>query len=250
MGNFKTPASFLMPEPSAPPLPDYKGAALATANANKFSDQNPFGAVNWSLRPGADPNNPQPGDYVRSTTLAPEQQQLYDLGVGNQLAAGRVGTDQLSALMPDARARQQLQDTLYRRSTQYYDENFGRQEEALRSRLLNSGLAEGSAAYKNDMGSFDQTRNLAYADAADRAVLGAEQQTQTNQNNAVSRLAQLLALSKGQVPQAVNSGLAGPDYSAAAGSAYQAALGASNAKNASNAANTDALMNALMLMMI
>lgn len=78
-----------MGKPSAPPPPDYAGAAAAQGEANKDTamfnaginrpnEQNQYGARTWTLRPGADPKNPQPGDYVLSTELNGTQQGLLD----------------------------------------------------------------------------------------------------------------------------------------------------------------------------
>lgn len=221
-----------MGKASTPDIPDYKGLAIASSNLSRYNESGPFGSVNWSLRPGADPNNPQPGDYIRSTQLSPEQMQLYRQNTGNQLAAGRVAQGQLSQLGGDESSRQALQDALYRRATSYYDQNFGDQEAALRTRLINSGLSEGTEAYDREMRNFSQNRNTAYADATDRAVIGAENQYQTNQNNAVSRLAQILAMSRGQGPVSGNGQVQSPDLASAALQGYNAQLASSNAQNA------------------
>ena len=82
-----------MGKSSAPPPPDYAAAAVAQGEANKEAAKYNNGAnrVNqittqgtsiWTMRPGADPDNPQPGDYIQTTTLSPEQQSIY-----NQTAA-------------------------------------------------------------------------------------------------------------------------------------------------------------------
>jgi len=214
-----------MGKSDAPAAPDYVGQAVATSNADKYDEKSPFGTVGWTIRPGADPANPQPGDYVRSTTLSAPQQQLLDQTTGNQLLAGNVGKTQLAELGQGAEG---IQDALYRKTTKYYDQNFGDQYSALRGQLLNSGLAEGSEAYKKAIGSFDQTRNSAYADAADRAVLGADQA----QNSAVNRLAQIMAISRGQSPTSNNGSTSGPDMLGATNAQYQNQLGAVNAENA------------------
>lgn len=77
-----------MGKSSAPPAPDYAAAATAqgeanretaqfNAGANRVNQITPQGSSTWSIRPGADLNNPQPGDYIQTTTLSPEQQALY-----------------------------------------------------------------------------------------------------------------------------------------------------------------------------
>ena len=78
-----------MSKPSAPPPPDYAAAATAqgaaneqtaiTNNAmNRVDQVGPYGNITYTLRPGADPNNPQVGEYIQTTTLSPEQQALLD----------------------------------------------------------------------------------------------------------------------------------------------------------------------------
>ena len=221
---------------SPPGVPDYKGAAIATSAGNRYSTVGPTGTTTWSLRPGADPNNPQPGDYIQSTQLSQGQQQLYDQGVGNRLQAGLVGGQQLKDL---GGGQQGAQDALYHRLTSYYDTRFGNQENQLRSRLQNQGLVEGSEAWNNAMSDFNQTKNTAYADAADRAVIGAD----TTQNNAVSRLAQIMSMSQGQTPTAPSGG-AGPDLLTATNQAYQAQLGNTNAANAQSNQSIQQLLQA------
>ena len=86
---------------SAPPPPDYEAAAVAQGQANRETAQyntganrvnqyTPQGSSTWTTRPGADPNNPQPGDYIQTTTLSPEQQRQYD--EGNRITESLMGT--------------------------------------------------------------------------------------------------------------------------------------------------------------
>ena len=211
-----------------PPAPDYKSAAIATSNSNRFDEVSPFGQVSWNLREGSDPNNPQPGDYIRSTTLAPGQQALFD----QSTALGQ-------RLLADYGDGQGASDAAYRRATRYYNTNFGQEHDALRTQLLNAGLAEGSQAYQNAMGQFDQRRDSAYADAADRAVATGEQ----SQNSAIARLAQVLAMTRGAMPASGNTA-GGPDLLSAMNSQYQAQLGATNASNAASANTMGGLTSA------
>lgn len=297
----------------APATPDYAGLALQSSNLSKYNEQGPEGNVSWSLRPGADPKNPQAGDYVRTTTQAPQEAALSSLNNQNQLAAGQAAAGQLSQLNsqgtqtlnpintatgvqqpgagytsqldPNNFDRQKLQDSIYNRSTQYYDQNFGDQEDSLRSRLINQGLTEGSEAYDREMRNFGQQRQSAYADATDRAIMGADeaaraqqgldqqydlsrfqldqgqqglaqqwlnslrsgdqqdatlnlqqqQLAQTSQNDTVNRLAQILAMSRGEVPTSANSSTQMPDLASAAQQNYQTQLANVNARNAQSA---------------
>lgn len=78
-----------MGKPSAPPAPDYEAAALAqgaqnretalvNSATNRVNQTTPWGTQSWTMRPGADPNNPQVGDYTQTVTLSPEQQRLLE----------------------------------------------------------------------------------------------------------------------------------------------------------------------------
>lgn len=78
-----------MCSPSPPPPPDYAGAAKAQGEAdlqttqynaaiNRPDEYDPYGSRRWTLRPGADPKNPQPGDYISTTELSPDQQRILD----------------------------------------------------------------------------------------------------------------------------------------------------------------------------
>ena len=189
----------------APKTPDYAGAATATAEGNKAAaltagalnrptQITPTGSQTWSLKEGADPNNPQPGDWIATTSYSPEQQKLYEgqtsaqqglvntanvgvgglagLGVGQGLGnttpsfTGDVSktADQFSA------DRQAISDALYANQTKYLGDQFARDDERLRSQLLSRGLTEGSAAYDNALRDQQRTQNDAYGTAANNAT--------------------------------------------------------------------------------
>ena len=190
---------------NAPKTPNYAAAAQATADSNKAAalttgalnrptQITPTGSQTWSLKPGADPNNPQPGDWIATTSYSPEQQKLYEgqtaaqqglvdtanvgvgglagLGVGQGLGevapsfTGDVSktADQFSA------DRQAISDALYANQTKYLGDQFARDDENLRSQLLSRGLTEGSAAYDNALRDQQRTQNDAYGTAANYAT--------------------------------------------------------------------------------
>ena len=191
----------------APKTPDYAGAAKATADANKEAalatgalnrptQITPTGSQSWSLKEGADPNNPQPGDWIATTAYSPEQQALYLGRTGAQQslvdaagnAAGGVGNlgvgqgFDMSQIAPNftgdvsktagefSTDRQQIADALYSDQTKYLGEQFGQNNETLRSQLLSRGLTEGSAAYDTALRNQTRTQNESYQSAANDAV--------------------------------------------------------------------------------
>ena len=210
---------------SAPAQPDYVGAAQATSEGNKEAalttgalnrptQINPYGQTTWSLKPGADANNPQPGDWIQTQTLSGNQGKLLDSNEQTSLALGDLATKGVDAAshvldksydastLPTAAGnintspdqylaeRQQVQDAMYRRGTQYYDDRYGKDENALRTQLSNQGLDEGSAAYQNAMTRFNQDKSTAYADATDRAVAAGGQEQSRIQSDLVAALQQ------------------------------------------------------------
>lgn len=225
----------------APKAPDYTQAAIATANANKYNTSGPYGSGTWSLRPGADPNNPQAGDWTQTTQLNGQEQGLYDSGVQNrQGVAGATGQ-----MLGDLGDRQTIADALYKKSTQYMDQQFGDQENALETKLQNQGLTSGSEAYDRAMRNFQQTRGQAYEGAATNATINAD----TAQNNAVQRIAQMLAMGRENAPQTAGVG-GGADILGAQNAQYGAQMDSYNADKAAKDAGMGQMMQMAQLAMM
>jgi hypothetical protein len=219
-----------MGKSSAPPAPDYaaaataqgaadKEAAMVTGALNRPTEISPNGQKNWTLREGADPDNPKPGDWIVSTSLSPVNQQLYDQDNQTKIALqglattgidsvrGQLGTafdtSKLTAaptanLPTDGTAfsadRQKVADALYNQTTQRLGNQYARQEESLRDRLTNQGLDENSQAYKNQMLDFNNQKSDAYTSASYGAELAGGQE----QSRAISAI---LAAIQGQQGQ-------------------------------------------------
>lgn len=67
--------------------------------------------------------------------------------------------------------RQRVEDAVYGRATSSLDPQYQQREEAMRTRLLNSGNVEGSEAWKNEMGNFERERQSAYDQARNSSIL-------------------------------------------------------------------------------
>jgi hypothetical protein len=87
----------------SPDPPDYAAQAKAQGAADKATAQYttamdrpnqyaPGGSVQWTLRPGADKNNPQAGDWQQTTSLSKEQQAIYDAQQKNDLSLQGLGS--------------------------------------------------------------------------------------------------------------------------------------------------------------
>lgn len=166
-------------------------AAQYNTNANRVNQYGPNGSITWSLRPGADPNNPQPGDYSQTTSLSPEQQGLQDSSnrISQQYAntaekqMGRVDsslsqpfdTSGAPALQGSyggdyAAQRKSVEDAYMARLNPSLDQN----QQATESRLMNSGIEKGSEAWNREMNNLNMQRT----DAQNQAILmGGQEQS-------------------------------------------------------------------------
>lgn len=222
-----------MGKSDAPKTPDYEGQAITEANLGMYNTTGPNGTTSWTRRPGADPDNPQPGDLIFNTTLSPQQQALQNQLVSNQMMTGR-----LASQLAGQSNQQDVRDATYNQLTNRYDEQFSRSEDQMRARLQNQGLTEGSEAWSNAMSDFLNAKNDAYAQATDRSIIAGE----NAQNDATTRLTQLLAASRGESPTQ-EANYQSPDLVGALQSQYAGDLNATNIKNQNTAAATGTAVN-------
>jgi len=257
---------------SAPPPPDYSGAAKETAAgnldaaraataANRVNQYTPYGSLEYKVS-GEDPY----GNATWSATqsLAPVQQQLLDyqnqasLGLG-QLAGKGLGY--VSNMLDTPFDTSKLPTTGFNPSQSYQDAYMQRLQpqiqqgrEALSTQLANSGIPVGSEAYKRAMMTQGQKENDLLAAATTQGFgVGQQARQQGLQEQAYLRNEPLNTLnavrtgSQVQGPSFVNSAqqatTAGPDLLGAQQMGYNAQLAASNAQNASNNAMTGGLFS-------
>ena len=198
--------------PEAPPPPDYAAAATAQGQANieaakigaelaRTNQYGPYGSQVFEQIPGGN-------QWQSTTTFSPEQQRLYDLQTQGQTALGETAVGQLDRIrnifgqdfdlsqIPDrissitgpeyamydtgqdfGTQKQEVEDALYRQATNRLDPEFAKQFDQERTRLINSGVGEGTEAYRNAMDAYERSKTAAYGDARDRSILagGAEQ---------------------------------------------------------------------------
>lgn len=178
-------------------------AARIGAELTNSNQVTPYGSQIFTKNPDSD-------QWTSTITLSPEQQALYDRQTQGQLALANTGTSMLGRIqntlgqpmdLSGAPARVNsvgesnynlyggptdaavdaldtskldgtaVRDALYRRATSTLDPQFKQQEEALRERLLNSGIREGSEQYSQQMNDFNRSRDAAYGDARDRSII-------------------------------------------------------------------------------
>lgn len=185
---------------------------------NNPTEINPWGRQEYSLRPGADPHNLKPGDYISTTTLTPELQAMLDETIRTQ--TGLAGMQQ-SALervrqglasnnlsqTPDfdygsidtsgnafSAERQRVEDALYNRGARQLQSRFDQENAQRRARLAAMGFDPTSAGAVQTENNAANQQGLQYADLSDRSILaGGSEQSRllSDQLNALATKADL-----------------------------------------------------------
>jgi hypothetical protein len=258
--------------PKAPAAPDPAQTAASQTKSNKETawynamlenmDQfTPYGNLTYQNL-----GTEEAPKWQSTIALSPEQQQLYNTQTQSENALASLGADQLGRIRdsvstpfgyeglgdaPTAQSVEQLsqqgQDAIMAR----LNPQFGYDEEALRTRLINQGIGQGSEAYRREMDTFNQGKN----DARTQAILQGANYGGTLQNQALARrnqgiqeyttqrnapLNEYTAMTSGAQIQnpsfssGGNQGIAPVDYAGLVNNQYQAQLGAYNSKVAGN----------------
>jgi len=197
---------------SSPPPPDYKGAAEATAAsdkealsyqtwANRPTQVDPWGRVDWSTETTTDPATGKPvTKWTQNTTLDKDLQAALDAQIGMQRDRSELGqslmgraqteygtpmdwgklTDWGAVPQTGEEARNAAQDALYGRSTSMLDPQWEQATGDMEAKLVAQGLRPGDAAYDRAMDNLQRQKTDAYTRAQQEAIIGggAEQQRQ------------------------------------------------------------------------
>jgi hypothetical protein len=247
-----------------------KETAIANANLGMVNQYNPYGSREYTQRGTAADGTPQ---YSVTDTLSPEQMQLLKLSQQGDLGTAQLGLDQLGRIresvstpfsfagLPSYGEADQSAAALKGEEAllSRLNPQFQRDEEAMRSRLINQGIGQGSQAYNTEMERFNQAKN----DARMQAVLGGQQYGNAELASALQRrnqgiqeytttrnapLNEYSALTSGTqinnptFQTAGNGGIAPVDYTSLVNNQYNAQLGAYNSKVEGNNSTTSALL--------
>lgn len=212
-----------------------------------------------------------PPQFTSTIELSPEQKAILDKQTANQTALLGLGSDQISRIrdsvsspfsfsslpsygeQDQTAAAQRAEEALMAR----LNPQFQRDEEALRTRLINQGITQGSQAYNTEMERFNQAKN----DARMQSILSGQQYGNAELEAALRRrnqgiqeytttrnapLNEYIAMTSGtqvQNPTFQSQGYQGSqpvDYANLINNQYQSQLGQYNAQTASrnNTANS------------
>ena len=257
---------------SAPPPPDYAGAARETAAgnldaaraniaANRVNQYTPYGSLEYQVSGEDKFGNPM---WKATQSLAPAQQKLLDYQNQASLGLGQLtnkGLGYVSNMLENPFDTSKLPTTGFNPSQSYQDAYMQRLapqiaqgREALNTQLANSGIPVGSEAYKRAMQAQGMKENDLLA-AATTQGFGVGQQARQSalqeqaylRNEPLNTLNAVRSGAQVQGPSFVNSAqqatTAGPDILGATQMGYNAQMGAANAQNAANNAMTQGLFS-------
>ncbi len=241
----------------APPAPDYRGAAEATAagnqtaaqiaaNASRLNQFTPYGNLTYSPVEGSaiDPTTGQPNAnfqrYSATQTLTPAQQQQLDANQRLQFGLTGAAEQGLGAArglfsnptvdmngLPNPIGGEGAQAAIMQRLQPQMD----RQREQLRTQLLNQGIGMGNEAYSGAMTDQNQRENDLLTQAALQGInldIGARgrglQERAYQQDRPLNLINALRSGGQIQSPNFVNTPqqqmVAGPNYLGAADAQY------------------------------
>ena len=257
---------------SAPPPPDYAGAARETAAgnleaaraniaANRVNQYTPYGSLEYQ-QSGQDPyGNPM---WKATQSLAPAQQQLLDYQNKASLGLGELtgkGLGYVSNMLDNPFDVSQLPSTGINPSQSYQDAYMQRLapqlqqgRERLEQQLANQGIQLGSEAYDRAMQNQAQRENDLLLGATTQGFGVGQQARQSAlqeqaylRNEPLNTLSAVRTGAQVQGPTFVNPAMqantAGADILGATQMGYNAQMGAANAQNAANNAMTQGLFS-------
>ena len=259
---------------SAPPAPDYTGAATATAAgnleaarataaANRTNQVTPYGNLTYTANPGTDPYGNTL--YTATQTLAPAQQDILNstntlnqglLDTANtglnyaKTVLSQPGVDTSQLAQTGINPGQSYQDAMMTRLGPQID----RENAALEQQLANRGIAAGTDAYNqaktlqaqqhNDLLNSATVQGMNTGLAANQQGF---QQAAYNQMQPINVINALRTGSQVQNPSFASTPMqantAGPDLLGAANASYQNQLNAYNAQQAQSGGFLGGLMN-------
>lgn len=246
------------PKAPTPPSPERTAAAQSGMNVDtaisqqlvNMTDQNtPDGGLSYAQN-GFNEFTDSTGRVVKipkftaTQTLSPQQQQLHDINGQADINLATLGRDQAERLgglldRPVDLNNDAIESRLFELGTKRLNPQFARDEEALRTRLVNSGIRQGSDAWNTEMDDFNQHK----ADAYDQLALGGRaqsvQEILAERSQPLNEITALMSGSQVSQPNFVGtpqSSVAGTDYAGMVRDKYNADVQQQQMKNANNQA--------------
>lgn len=241
---------------STPKAPDPAETAAAQGQWNSFTAQqtqamnmvnqnSPWGSLTNTVtgtQTIIDPNGKpiQVPQYTQNVTLSPTQQAIFDKGQETELSLANIANEQVGKVgeildTPFEFNNQSAADWAYDLGASRLDPRFAQEEEALRTRLANQGIRQGTPAYDSAMRSLSEGKNDAYNQLMLTGRSQAFNEALTTRNQPLNEIIGLMSGTQIQNPtstfaQAPQVGVGGVDYTGLVNQKYQADMNAYQAK--------------------
>lgn len=221
-----------------------RDTAVSQQMMNMIGQNNPWGSTSYS-QTGTGGYTDSQGrwvsipQYTQTTTFSPEQQRIFDLTQGAQTNLAGLAQDQSAMLrdylgQPFEYNNHDAENWAFDLASQRLIPEQGRQNDALRGQLVNSGLRPGTAAYDMEMKRMQQGH---VGQLNDLALSGRQQgfaEALAQRNQPINEITALLSGSQvsnpaqmsGPTPQ---TSVAGVDYSGMVNQRYQSQMAQHNA---------------------
>lgn len=239
-----------MKTPKAPPAPDpaataaaqsqmNRETAITQAQMNMIDQVGPDGSLKYTQTGTWSDGTPR---YLATQSLSDSGERINNINNQTEENIATIGRDQSARIgellsSPVNLDNKAVEDRLWELGSSRLTPQFAKDEEALRTRLANSGVQAGSAAWNSEFERLTQ----AQTDARNQLLLNgrgqAIQEILTERNQPINEITALLNGSQVSQPNFVNTPqtqVAGTDYLGAVNSAYQGQMQAYQQKVASN----------------
>ena len=216
--------------------------AIANANLGNVNQVNPYGTLTYDQTGSSSFTDPSTGQtydipqFTQTQTFSPEQQQLYDTGVGTQQNLANLAQDQSSFLQdymaqPFDGSFDATEQRLLELGRKRLDPVFDERRQSLEQDLANRGISMGSKAYDTATRQFNEGQNDAYNQLVLTGNQQAFNQAQATRNQPINEITALMSGSQVSQPGfgATNqSQIPTVDYAGLVNQNYQNQLGAYN----------------------
>lgn len=247
------------PNPPAPPDPSKVAAAqtgtnIGTAVANSYlnnvTQMGPDGTLDYSVNGMTDWTDPVSGkvykipQWTQTTKLSDGQQRIYDLNQGTQTELAGMAGEQAKRLRTLLSNPVDLSnDAVEKRLFNLADKRFAPQREqdyeAMRTRLANQGITQGSEAYDREMSRLGQTWNDRYNQLALTGRSQAVQEALTERNQPLNEVIGIMSGTQVGLPQFSGNpnsyAIPTTDYAGIVNNNYSQQMGVYNAEMANRA---------------
>lgn len=218
--------------------------AITQQNLNMTDQVNPWGAVSYD-QSGTTRFRDSFGNWVevprftQTTTLSPEQQAIFDQAQGAQTNLATIANEQSGRVSdvlskPFEFTNQDAADWAYDLGMSRIRPQMERNEESLRSRLINAGLRPGTQAWDAEMTRLTQANTDQQNQLALQGRAQAFSENLATRNQPLNELSALLSGSQVSNPAQMSSatpqvGVGGVDYAGMVQDNYQAKVAQHNA---------------------